>query len=294
MKKYFYAKDPYGLAGFSSHFSNNKFLKKNEEYVLISKWQNEKDKKSLNKLLVAYHKLVKSIARKYLSYGVPNEDLIQEGIIGLIYAIEKFDVSKGFRLSTYSRWWIQALIQNYILKNWSIVKNGTTSAHKKLFFSLNKIKKQINCNTINFLEEESLKKVSKILNIKPLEIQNIESKMALGDQSLNQKVFEDNDAVDFLSLLEDDSPTIDNVVEKENDDKLKNLWLRQAIDLLKDREKIIISNRKLEEKAKTFEELGKKLKISKERVRQIEVQALKKLKINILEISKQPKNFFIN
>ena len=107
--------DPYNSAGFSNHFAEKKLLEKEEEYKLILEWQKNKDEKSLSKLLVAYHKLVKSISRRYLSYGVSHEDLIQEGIIGLMHAIEKFDVSKGFRLSTYSQWWIQALIQNYIL-----------------------------------------------------------------------------------------------------------------------------------------------------------------------------------
>ena len=271
-------------------------LEKEEEYKLIEKWQYNEDEKSLIRLISAYKRLVASIAKKYLSYGLQMEDLINEGILGLIISLKKFDLSKGFRLSTYARWWIRASIQNYILKNWSIVKTASTTSHKSLFFNFNKLKKQINFNSFDYLGQEELTKISKMLNIKAIDIQNMETRLSQGDQSLNKKInINDNaDNPDLLSLIKDESPTQDILFEKENDDKLKNKWLKKAINLLKDREKIIISSRKLEEKAKTFEELGKKLNLSKERVRQIEVQALKKLKNNILEISKQPKNFFIN
>ena len=271
-------------------------LEKEEEYKLIEKWQYNEDEKSLIRLVSAYKRLVASIAKKYLSYGLQMEDLMNEGILGLIISLKKFDLSKGFRLSTYARWWIRASIQNYILKNWSIVKTASTTSHKSLFFNFNKLKKQINFNSFDYLGQEELTKISKMLNIKSIDIQNMETRLSQGDQSLNQKInINDNaDNPDLLSLIKDESPTQDILFEKENDDKLKNQWLKKAINLLKDREKIIISSRKLEEKAKTFEELGKKLNLSKERVRQIEVQALKKLKNNILEISKQPKNFFVN
>ena len=271
-------------------------LEKEEEYKLIEKWQYNEDEKSLIRLISAYKRLVASIAKKYLSYGLQMEDLINEGILGLIISLKKFDLSKGFRLSTYARWWIRASIQNYILKNWSIVKTASTTSHKSLFFNFNKLKKQINFNSFDYLGQEELTKISKMLNIKAIDIQNMETRLSQGDQSLNKKInINDNaDNPDLLSLIKDESPTQDILFEKENDDKLKNQWLKKAIHLLKDREKIIISSRKLEEKAKTFEELGKKLNLSKERVRQIEVQALKKLKNNILEISKQPKNFFVN
>ena len=271
-------------------------LEKEEEYKLIEKWQYNEDEKSLIRLVSAYKRLVASIAKKYLSYGLQMEDLINEGILGLIISLKKFDLSKGFRLSTYARWWIRASIQNYILKNWSIVKTASTTSHKSLFFNFNKLKKQINFRSFDYLGQEELTKISKMLNIKAIDIQNMETRLSQGDQSLNQKInINDNaDNPDLLSLIKDESPTQDILFEKENDNKLKNQWLKKAINLLKDREKIIISSRKLEEKAKTFEELGKKLNLSKERVRQIEVQALKKLKNNILEISKQPKNFFVN
>ena len=129
-----------------------KLLEKEEEYNLISSWQNTKNNKALNKLLKSYKKLVVSISKKFISYGLPQEDLIQEGTMGLMYAIEKFDISKGFRLSTYSHWWIRAMIQDYIIKNWSIVKNGSTASQKILFFSFNKIKKLINFDSLKTMD----------------------------------------------------------------------------------------------------------------------------------------------
>ena len=206
-------------------------LEKEEEYKLIEKWQYNEDEKSLMRLVSAYKRLVASIAKKYLSYGLQMEDLINEGILGLIISLRKFDLSKGFRLSTYARWWIRASIQNYILKNWSIVKTASTTSHKSLFFNFNKLKKQINFNSFDYLGQEELTKISKMLNIKSIDIQNMETRLSQGDQSLNQKInINDNaDNPDLLSLIKDESPTQDILFEKENDDKLKNQWLKKAV-----------------------------------------------------------------
>ncbi len=272
--------------------SNEPYLKKDEENELIANWQIKKDQKSLNIILKAYKRLVNSMVKKYLSYGIPAEDLMHEGLMGIIISLKKYDISKGYRLSTYARWWIRASIQNYIIKNWSVVKNSSSASYRALFFNFNKLKKMINFHSFEYMGEKELKEISKILNLKNIEVQNMESRLTAGDQSLNQTI--DDGIIDLQSILKDDSPTQDDIFQKKNDDKLKSMWIKQAIDHLKYRERMIIQNRKLEEKAKTFEELGKKLQISKERVRQIEVQALKKLKNNILAISKQPKNFFID
>ena len=149
---------------------NQKSLEKKEEYELITKWQNDNNQKSLLRLIGAYNKLINSIAKKYSSYGLSHFDLMQEGTIGFMHALEKFDLSKGFRLSTYSQWWIRATIQNYILKNWSIVKNGNNAAQKTLFFGLNKLKKQINFDSHNFMGQEEVEKISNFLNVKPLQV----------------------------------------------------------------------------------------------------------------------------
>ena len=272
--------------------SEEKSLNKKREYELIHNWQNDGDKKSLEILLKAFNKLVKSIAKKYASYGINQEDLVQEGTTGLIHAIEKFEHEKDFRLSTYAQWWIKAKIQNYILKNWSIVKSGSTASQKTLFFGLNKLKKQINFNVHGFMGQTELEKISTILGVKTNQIQNMENKLAMGDQSLNQKIDDENET-DLLSQLKDSSLTPDLVFQKNNDNSLKKKWLTESINKLNEREKEIIISRNSEEEKKTLDCIGKKLNISKERVRQIETAALKKLKKNILQISSQSKEFFV-
>ena len=267
-------------------------LSKEEEYKLITAWRDNRDQVALQKILNSYLRLAVSFAKKYANYGLPLDDLIHEGVLGIMRALEKFDISRDFRLSTYSSWWIRASIQDYILKNWSIVRTGSTSSQKQLFFNLKKIKKKILDVSRDFMGQDELNEVSKMLNIKPLEIQNMESRLAGGDVFLNQKI-DDVDGNDLLSLLPDNTANPEEVTENYFDNKTKSNWLNKAIETLNDREKIIIQLRKLADKSSTLDELGKKLNISKERVRQIETKALSKLKKAILQISQQEKEFFI-
>jgi RNA polymerase sigma-32 factor len=209
-----------------------------------------------------------------------------------MHSLEKFDISKDFRLSTYASWWIRASIQEYILKNWSIVRTGSTASQKKLFFNLKKIKQKILNVSYDYMGQNEINEVSKILNVKSMEIQNMESRLTGGDFFLNQTLG-DEEGNDFLSMLEDDSESPEKLAESHYDNKSKMSWLKSALDTLTDREKIIIKLRKLEEKSITLDELGRMLKISKERVRQIETSALSKLKKVIIQISNQNKEFFI-
>jgi len=275
-------------------YKKQKLLSKEEEYELIHNWQNKKDNKSLITLIESYKKLVYSLCKKFSSYGLPKEDLIQEGTMGLMYAIDKFDISKGFRLSTYSRWWIRAMIQDYIIKNWSIVKNGSTASQKILFFSFNKVKKMINLDSLNTMDINDIHKISKMLKMKPLDIENLNTRLIMGDQSLNQTIQDNENGIELMDLLKDNSENQNSILEKNNDGALKQKWIMEAIDKLDDREKYIINSRKFTDLPTTLESLGKKFKISKERVRQIELMSLKKLKKNILQISNEPKEFFIN
>ena len=228
-----------------------KLLTKDEEYKLISNWQKNKNNKSLDKLIKAYKKLVVSFAKKYFSYGLPQEDLIQEGMMGLMYGIEKFDISKGFRLSTYANWWIKAMMQDYILKNWSIVKSGSTASQTILFFSFNKVKKLINFDSLNTMDIEQVEKISKTLKMKTLDIENLQTRLKMGDQSLNKTIAEDNASVELISLLKDDSPTQDDIFQNLNDTQLKQKWIFQSINELNEREQFIINSRQLNEKPKT-------------------------------------------
>ncbi len=281
-------------------FSNNlieiskkaAILEKDEEFYLINDWRDNRTPKSLQKILNSYLRLAVSYARKYSSYGLPIDDLIHEGVLGIMHALDKFDTSKDFRLSTYASWWIRASIQDYILKNWSVVRTGSTASQKALFFNLKKIKQQINDVSREFMGQDELNKVSNMLNVKSIEVQNMESRLTGGDLHLNQKV--DNETEnDLMSLLADDRQNPEETYEDYNDKKIKKDLINKAIDTLNDREKTIIRQRKFRERSITLDELGQKLKISKERVRQIETKALEKLKKSLLDISQQNKEFFI-
>ena len=269
-----------------------KILEKEQEFYLINDWRDNRNPKSLQQILNSYLRLAVSYARKYSSYGLPIDDLIHEGVLGIMHALDKFDTSKDFRLSTYASWWIRASIQDYILKNWSVVRTGSTASQKALFFNLKKIKHQINDVSREFMGQDEINKVSDMLNVKSIEVQNMESRLTGGDLYLNQKV--DNETEnDLMSLLADDRQNPEESYEDLNDKKIKKDFINEAIDTLNEREKTIIRLRKFKEKSITLDELGKMLKISKERVRQIETKALEKLKKSLLEVSQQNKEFFI-
>ena len=282
------------------NFSNNliefskkaAILEKDHEFKLINDWRDNKNPKSLQKILDAYLRLAVSYARKYSSYGLPIDDLIHEGVLGIMHALEKFDTSKEFRLSTYASWWIRASIQDYILKNWSVVRTGSTASQKALFFNLKKIKQQINDVSRDYMGQNEINKVSNMLKVKSMEVQNMESRLTGGDLHLNQKVDGESEN-DLMSLLADERQNPEEVYENFNDKQVKKNYINDAINTLNQREKTIIRLRKFKEKSITLDELGKRLKISKERVRQIETKALEKLRKAILEISQQDKEFFI-
>ena len=265
----------------------SKILDKKEEYYHIENWRNKRNSESLKVILNSYLRLAVSFAKKYKSYGLPLDDLIHEGVLGIMHALEKFDISKGFRLSTYASWWIRASIQDYILKNWSVVKTGSTASQKALFFNLRKIKKQISHVSSDYMGQKEIDKVSAMLNVKNFEVQNMESRLSGGDVFLNQKIDHDSEN-DLMSLLEDDRANPEESFQDFNDGKIKKDYIEKAILTLNERERTIIKLRKLREKSITLDELGQMLKISKERVRQIETKALEKLKI-----SQQNKEFFI-
>ena len=267
-------------------------LEKEEEFNLINDWRDNKNPKSLQRILDSYLRLAVSYARKYSSYGLSLDDLIHEGVLGIMHALDKFDTSKDFRLSTYASWWIRASIQDYILKNWSVVRTGSTASQKALFFNLKKIKQQINDVSREFMGQYEIDKVSSMLNVKSMEVQNMESRLTGGDLHLNQKVDSESEN-DLMSLLPDERQNPEEIYEDFKDKNVKKNYIAKAIETLNDREKTIINLRKFKEKSITLDELGQKLKISKERVRQIETKALEKLRKAILEISQQDKEFFV-
>jgi len=255
-------------------------LSKEQEQSLTKSWKNNRDAKALEKLILSYTKLVIRIASQFKHYGLPFTDLVQEGHIGLLLAIEKFDVDRDLRFSTYSRWWVRATIQEYVLKNWSIVKTGSSSAQKSLFFNLRRFKINGEVN------HEERKNIARLLGVKEKFISDRENHILKRDASLNTPL--NNDTLEEWQnfLVDNSQENIEDAFIK-NDEKLrKKKWLVKALEALDEREKIIINSRHMCESPMTLEKIGKKLNISKERVRQIEAAAITKLKLKI-------KNFLI-
>ena len=260
---------------FLSKSMNLPLLSKDQEQSLTKLWKNNKDQKALEKIILSYSKLVIRIASQFKHYGLPFNDLIQEGHIGLLLALDKFEPSRELRFSTYSRWWVKATIQEYVLKNWSIVKIGSSSAQKSLFFNLRKFR--VN-GSVNY---EERKKIANLLGVKEKFISDRENHILMKDASLNSPL--SNDTVEEWQnfLIDHNQETPEDVFIKNDEKVRKKKWLMQALDLLNEREKIIINSRHICETPHTLAKIGKKLKISKERVRQIEASAISKIKIRI-------------
>ena len=252
-------------------------LEETHELDLALKWRDKKDEKALHELIQAHMRLVVSFAVKYKQYGLSLGDLIQEGNIGLMKAAQKFDPDRGFRFSTYASWWIRASIQDFLLKHWSIVRIATTSKQKSLFFSLRRLKQKINGTDSGNIDYSMAENIASDLNISTSAVVNMDSRITQNDSSLNKKISEDGQD-EFLSLLEDENARPDNIVFAKDEINHKKDMVSTAIGSLDERETQIINERHLSENPKTLEYLGKKLKISKERVRQIEKNAMNKMK----------------
>ena len=257
-------------------------LSRQEEKCLAERWVFKEDKKSMHKIIRAYSKLVIAFAMKFKNYGLPINDLVQEGHIGLMQAIAKFEPEREIRFSTYSSWWIRSSIQDYVLKNWSIVRTGTTASQKALFFSLRRLKLELSKYSVD--EVDVRKKVAAKLNISCTDVENMENRFKSEDKSLNAKVSEDYDA-EFGNFIVDDSTLGEAELVDKIDLVKKRSWFKKAMSELGIRESQIITLRHLSDDPLTLEKLGELFKISKERVRQIEGRALKKLKSLVRKIS---------
>tara|TARA_B100002051_G_scaffold274100_1_gene314388 strand:+ start:618 stop:1469 length:852 start_codon:yes stop_codon:yes gene_type:complete len=271
------------LAVYLQEIKKFPMLTAEEEYMLAKRYKEHGDSDAAHKLVTSHLRLVAKIAMGYRGYGLPVTDLISEGNVGIMQAVKKFDPEKGFRLATYAMWWIRAQIQEYVLHSWSLVKIGTTAAQKKLFFNLRKIKNQIASIESGNLSPENVREIATRLNVKEGEVVDMENRLFTSDQSLNVKLGEENDT-EWQDLIEDQNDTHDKIIEKKDElNHRRNLFLK-ALNILNDREKEIIKLRKLKDKPLKLEELSKKYKISRERVRQIEEKALEKLQKEILNI----------
>lgn len=263
------------------HSMSEPLLEKTHELDLARRWREQGDEKALHELVRSYTRLVVSAASKYKNYGLPLGDLIQEGNIGLMQAANRFEPERELRFSTYATWWIRSAIQDYILRNWSIVRTGTTSAQKSLFFNLRRLRARIEGkNGQNGLTEEDRKKIANDLGVNLRDVKDMEGRMSAGDQSLNAPVGDDGE-MEMMGLLADDRPNPEEIVTAYKDSKTRSQWLNDALSKLSDREQRIIRERHLNYEAVTLEDLGKELGISKERVRQLESRAMDKLKFNL-------------
>ena len=259
-------------------------LSAEEEYMLAKSWRDRGDLKSAHKLVTSHLRLVARMAMGYRGYGLPVSELISEGNIGLMQAVKKFDPEKGFRLATYAMWWIKASIQEYVLRSWSLVKMGTTTAQKKLFFNLKKIKNQISANPMGDLNDEHVEEISKRLKVKKEEVVSMNRRLSGKEHSLNAPVGEDGDQwQDWIVDKEMDQEL--KFAQKEEMDHRKDL-LKDSIKILNEREKQILYSRRLTDDPSTLEDLSKKFKISRERIRQIENKAFEKLQKHMLNSAK--------
>ena len=274
-----------GLSIYLAQIKKFPMLDAEEEYMLAKNWRENGNLKSAHKLVTSHLRLVAKIAMGYRGYGLPVNELISEGNVGLMQAVKKFDPEKGFRLATYAMWWIKAAIQEYVLRSWSLVKMGTTTAQKKLFFNLKKIKNQIAAGQEGDLKDEHVKEISKRLNVESYEVVNMNRRMMGQEKSLNDPI-KSGETDEWQDWLVDDSLDQELIVSQKQEYDDKKVLLNSALKILNDREKEIITARRLSEKPQTLEDLSKKYKISRERVRQIETKAFEKLQKSMINASK--------
>jgi RNA polymerase sigma-32 factor len=254
-------------------------LEAQQEYMLAKSYADHQNTDAAHQLVTSHLRLVAKIAMGYRGYGLPLGEVIQEGNVGLMQAVKKFDAERGFRLATYAMWWIRASIQEYILRSWSLVKIGTTAAQKKLFFNLRKIKGQIDAIDGGQLTPEQVTEISDRLNVSPEDVVQMDGRMSGSDRSLNAPISHgEDDSGEWQDLLEDDreDPEASLVVSDEMD--IRREMMQQAMSVLNEREIDILTARRLSEPAATLEELSQKHDVSRERIRQIETRAFEKLR----------------
>ncbi len=269
-----------GLNRYLQEIRKYPLLEPKYERDLAMKWAKKKDVESAHILVTSHLRLVAKIAMGYKGYGLPINELISEGNIGMLESIKRFDYKRGFRLATYAMWWIRASIQEYILHSWSLVKMGTTAAQKKLFFNLRKIKSSLRAYEEGDMLPENVNKIAKNLNVSKKEVTEMNRRLAGPDHSLNAPLKEDGEG-EWQDWLVDTSPTQEYVISNSQELNQRKDLLSEAINVLSPREKYIMIERRLKDKPKTLEDLSNHYKISRERVRQIEVRAMEKLKKSV-------------
>ena len=255
-------------------------LERANEFELARLWREEGDEHALHKLVRSYMRLVVSTAGRFRNYGLPMGDLVQEGNVGLMQAAARFEPQREVRFSTYATWWIRSAMQDYVLRNWSIVRTGTTAAQKSLFFNLRRLRARIEDATGDRLNDEGRQEIATQLNVNLGEVESMETRLGGQDRSLNAPLTEYSED-DWQDFLPDERPSPETVAIGMRDSETRSRWLAEALRELSPREQTIINKRRLTDEGATLEQLGRELGVSKERVRQLESRALNKLRDSI-------------
>jgi RNA polymerase sigma-32 factor len=275
-----------GLNRYLQEIRKFPMLEPEEEYMLAKRWAEEQDSEAAHKMVTSHLRLAAKIAMGYRGYGLPQAEVISEANVGLMQAVKRFDPERGFRLATYAMWWIRASIQEYILRSWSLVKMGTTSAQKKLFFNLRKAKSKIGALEEGDLHPDNVKQVATDLGVTEDEVVSMNRRLSGGDASLNAMVASDGDsAMEWQDWLEDEDA--DQAADYEARDELETRreLLIEAMSILNERERDILTKRRLSDEVSTLEDLSAQYDVSRERIRQIEVRAFEKLQLRMRELA---------
>jgi len=276
-----------GLNRYMQEIRKFPMLEPEEEYMLAKAWADRQDSEAAHRLVTSHLRLAAKLAMGYRGYGLPQAEVISEANVGLMQAVKRFDPERGFRLATYAMWWIRASIQEYILRSWSLVKLGTTSAQKKLFFNLRKAKAKVGALEEGDLRPENVARIAKDLSVTEQEVIDMNRRLAGSDASLNATVGSDGEgATQWQDWLEDEDSDQAGDYEARDEFEIRHALLLQAMSVLNDREKDVLAKRRLADEPVTLEDLSASYGVSRERIRQIEVRAFEKLQERMRELAK--------
>ena len=276
-----------GLSRYMQEIRKFPMLEPEEEYMLAKRWVEEQDTEAAHQMVTSHLRLAAKIAMGYRGYGLPQSEVISEANVGLMKAVKRFDPEKGFRLATYAMWWIRASIQEYILRSWSLVKMGTTSAQKKLFFNLRKAKSRIGALEDGDMHPDKVKRIATDLGVSEDEVVVMNRRLSGGDASLNALVgsSDGESSMEWQDWLEDTDADQAKDYEYRDELEMRKELLQQAMDVLNERERDILRKRRLSETVVTLEELSEEYNVSRERIRQIEVRAFEKLQLKMRDLA---------
>jgi len=282
---------------FSRRAMRAEMLDAETELQLAYAWRDHRDEAALHRLITAYMRLAISMAGKFRRYGAPRNDLIQEASLGLMKAAEKFDPDRGVRFSTYAVWWIKASVQDYVMRNWSMVRTGSTSSQKSLFFNLRRVQARLEREAANRGETLDRHQLSQLIatevGVSLRDVEMMEGRLSGGDFSLNATQSSDDEGREWIETLKDDAIQGQDIIEQERDTAQLRDWLVEAMTSLSEREQFILRERKLRENGRTLDSLGQELGLSKERVRQIEAASFVKMRKRLEDQSEEVLQFLL-